>query len=357
MVIVNSVSLCGYLKHPLPSTDIRRFVFWAIDLKVFGVRALFGLGLGVGVCGIDDTGFGASLEVDSLRKPPETIVVPPTRDCDRWEPSWPPAQPGPMLHEMSGMAQSSQDKSLLYHVTDSGNDPMIFVTDFDGKLERSVRYRGAAWDVEALGKGPCPWGGTCVFPADIGDNLRWRVTKRIDAVEEKSLWGGPIKAESLEFKLPGQLVLDMEALAVHPFTGDIFLFSKERKVSRVFRLPSSVWKRLDEIHIPEYVGDIGLSMVADAAFSRDGKRLVLTATNGIIERSEEPQKTLRHVGGWYPYERDLHLPRLDQQEAVTYLDDDRSVAYSSEKKILRHKNWGIVVARCTARDGEGAPKK
>lgn len=289
-------------------------------------------------------------KINSLEKSRESIapivLVPSPQDCESWKPTWPAAQPEALLHEMSGLVQSTQDKSLLYHVMDSGNDPMIVVTDFAGKIQKKVRYRAAAWDVEALSKGPCPWGGVCVFPGDIGDNFHWRMVKRIDAVEEKALFGGGMRAESVEFKLPDQLILDMEALAIHPLTGDIFLFSKEAKRSRVFRLSAQVWRNLETIHEPEYVGEISQNMVADAAFSSDGKRIVLTSTKGIVERSEEPRWRMRLVGGWYPYERDLGLPRLDQQEGVAYLDDDRSVVYSSEKKILRYKDWGIVAARC-----------
>jgi hypothetical protein len=75
---------------------------------------------------------------------------------------------------------------------------------------------------------------------------------------------------------------------------------------------------------------------------------------GIFERSDTPQPGMHPVGGWYPFERDLHLPGLDQQEGVTYLPDDRSVAYSSEKKIFRDKYWGIVVARCQSKGEEHA---
>jgi hypothetical protein len=342
------VRLCAYIKHLLPSTDIRRFCWLEDGIRCFSVTVFW-------VFVFSSKCLGAPKQqpdiksAENLRENIAPMVVAPTpQDCESWVPTWPPAQPEALLYEMSGIVQSTLDKSLLYHITDSGNDPMIVVTDFAGKIQKKVRYRGAAWDVEALSKGPCPWGGVCIFPGDIGDNLRWRMVKRIDAVEEKSLFGGAMRAESIEFKLPEQLILDMEALAVHPLTGDIFLFSKESKGSRVFRLSARVWQKLDTVHEPEYVGEISQNMVSDAAFSRDGRRILLTATKGIFERSEEPRWKMRRVGGWYPYERDLGLPRLDQQEGVTYLDDDRSVAYSSEKKILRYKDWGIVTARCQA---------
>lgn len=338
--------LCAYLKDLLPSTDIHRRLGMKEAIRSFSAIAMLVLVFSSKVLGAPKQ----RPKINSPEKLGQSIaplgLVPTPQDCESWKPTWPPAQPEALLHEMSGLVQSTQDKSLLYHVTDSGNDPMIVITDFAGKIQKKVRYRGAAWDVEALSKGPCPWGGVCIFPGDIGDNLHWRMVKRIDAVEEKSLFGGAMRAESVEFKLPDQLVLDMEALAVHPLTGDIFLFSKEAKRSRVFRLPAQVWQNLETIHQPEYMGEISQNMVADAAFSSDGSRIVLTSMKGIIERSVEPRWKMRPVGGWYPYERDLRLPRLDQQEGVTYLDDDRSVAYSSEKKILRYKDWGIVAARC-----------
>jgi hypothetical protein len=266
--------------------------------------------------------------------------------CKSWQAEWPPAKPSSKLVEMSGIVRSRMYQDMFYHVTDSGNDPIISVTDSKGEILREVRYRQRAWDVEALSTGPCPWGGSCLFAADIGDNFKFRSNKRIDVIDEKSMFMPPLRGDNIEFKLPDRQVFDMEALAVHPLTGDLYIFSKEPHKSRIFWLPGSVWKAKGDVHKAVFLGEIAHGTISDAAWNQDGTRIAVISSEGIWERAEKPGFEMEQVTGWYAFERYLDLPILDQQEAISYLEDDRSVVYSSEKKLLRNERWGIVLGQC-----------
>jgi hypothetical protein len=271
--------------------------------------------------------------------------------CQRWRTDWPPIKPGPELEEMSGIVSSRIYKNLLYHVQDSSNDPLILITDHNGRLLHQVRYADSVTDPEALSQGPCPWGGSCLFVADTGDNFHIRGTKRIHAIDERSMFTNSLHSAEMEFQFPKQDHLDVEALAVHPGTGDMFLFSKEPNRSIVFRLPAKAWKKNDGEQVAEQVGFFLYDMITDAAWSADGKRLLLINWQGIYERTGAADAEHSEREGWLPYERKIRLPNLMQQESIAYLPDQRSIVYTSEKKFLRSGAWGMVLAHCIVQPG------
>jgi hypothetical protein len=266
--------------------------------------------------------------------------------CERWQADWPPIEPTHELQEMSGIVSSRLYKDILYHVVDSGNDPIILVTDLKGHLLHQIRYAESATDPEALSQGPCPWGGHCLYVADTGDNFHIRSKKRIHAIDESTLFTKALHSAEMEFQFPKQDRLDVEALAVHPVTGDMFLFSKEPKRSLVFRLPFKAWRKNDGEQVAEAVGFFLYDMITDAAWSADGKRLLLINWQGIFERTGQADNVHSEREGWLPFERKIRLPQLVQQEAVAFLPDQRSIIYTSEKKFLKRGGWGIVAARC-----------
>jgi hypothetical protein len=150
----------------------------------------------------------------------------------------------------------------------------------------------------------------------------------------------------MEFQFPKQDRLDVEALAVHPQTGDMFLFSKEPNRSLVFRLPAKAWRKNDGEQVAEAVGFFLYDKISDASWSADGKRLLLINWKGIFERTGQADNEHSEREGWLPYERKIRLPQLVQQEAVAFLPDQRSIIYTSEKKFLKSGSWGIITARC-----------
>ncbi|HYX34908.1 MAG TPA: hypothetical protein VE954_17565 [Oligoflexus sp.] len=315
------------------------------------VTSLVGLGYGVAyrwalLPSHETDAYGQVTEPERWGEEPAAGAV-----CERWQTDWPPIQPGPELHEMSGIVSSRLYKNVLYHVVDSGNDPVILVTDLKGRLLHSIRYADTTTDPEALSQGPCPWGGHCLFVADTGDNFHVRSKKRIHAIDESTLFTNALHSAEMEFQFPKQDRLDVEALAVHPQTGDMFLFSKEPKRSLVFRLPAKAWRKNDGEQVAEAVGFFLYDMITDAAWSADGKRLLLINWQGIFERTGQADHVHSEREGWLPFERKIRLPQLAQQEAVAFLPDQRSIIYTSEKKFLKSSGWGLVTARCVHGQG------
>ncbi len=335
----------GYDLHPKLRVSIK---FTQARLGVLVVLFLLILGFALSnlwpmMSGSHAAAFVVASEPERWLTLPEPAGV-----CQRWEADWPPKKPGPELMDVSGIVSSRVYRNILYQIADSGHDPFILVTDLKGHVMHRIRYADSVSDPEALSQGPCPWGGSCLFVADTGDHFHLRSKKRIHAIDERSMFSPAVHSAELEFQYPQQDRLDVEALAVHPASGDMFLFSKEPNRSLVFRLPAKAWQQNNGDWIAEQVGFFLYGLISDAAWSPDGKRLLLINPAGLFERTGQADAEHSEREGWLPYERRIRLPSLSQQQAVTYLPDQRSIAYSAGRKFFIDRDWGLVLAACIA---------
>ncbi|RYZ59040.1 MAG: hypothetical protein EOP07_05305, partial [Proteobacteria bacterium] len=243
------------------------------------------------------------------------------------------------LEEMSGLLVSREDADVLIHVRDSGNDATLVFSKRDGTVIASYPFADKAADPEELDRGECPWGGSCIFVFDTGDNFRWRTKRSIFVVEESSLKTGKPRVEKIDFTFPKDEKLDVEAVVVIDKT--FYFFAKEPKHSRVFSLDFSVMKGGPSE--AKYVTDLPYTMITGAAATDDGSRIILLSWQGVVELSREAPG-IKAKDSWYPYRRRFKIKGLAQQEAITYDRDQRSFLYSSEKKMFSNQEWGIMHA-------------
>lgn len=248
------------------------------------------------------------------------------------------------LEETSGLVFSGTDSDTLVHVRDSGNDPLLVYTKRDGSLIGSYKFSDYVTDTEDLAQGECPWGGSCIYVFDTGDNARSRKKRAIIAVEESSLKTGKPKTQKVEFTYPSSEILDVEAAVL--VNNQFYLFEKESKHGRVFSLDWAIFNGSNATEA-KLVTDLPYSKLTGAAASKDGKRIVLIGYTGAFELS-----TVTGAGftksseTWFPYRKSISLKNLQQQEAIRYDSDDRSLLYSSEKGDDKSKEWAIMRAAC-----------
>ncbi len=150
------------------------------------------------------------------------------------------AVPYPALQELSGLAASRVHDGVLYAHNDSGDTARFFAITADGAAAGEFVLKGElATDWEDVAAGPCD-AGRCLFFADTGDNDAKRAEVALVKVTEPSLPpqpGAPIElsAERVRFVYPDG-PHDVEALLVHPESGDAYL------VTKVEPGPSAVYK-------------------------------------------------------------------------------------------------------------------
>src|SRR5687767_11544428 len=121
--------------------------------------------------------------------------------------------------EASGIAAGVRNPDLLYIVDDGpGTAQLLVVRAKDAAVEGKLAIAGLEGrDTEDLAVGPCEASGpaSCIYIADIGDNLETRDSVRVVRVVEPDLSSGipqePIPAETATWRYPDR-PHDAEAL-------------------------------------------------------------------------------------------------------------------------------------------------
>lgn len=261
-----------------------------------------------------------------------------------------------MLPEASGLAVSAKFPDRLYHVNDSGEALFFYLTNRAGGETQQVKVAGVEpVDVEDLGLGPCGGGDSCLFIADIGDNLAERDAISLTVVKEQETYGEVISPyRYVRLRYPDG-AHNAEALAVHP-SGDIYLLTKDfglfSTAARLYHLPRRAWEEGQGVQTLDFVTSLDLpslmpsllGILGQAAtaldISADGRRLLVLTYRDALELS------LTALGSELN-DRDytvIPLRRLPQQESVAYLPDGSGFIYTSE--ILAGSDAKIMLEPC-----------
>ena len=191
---------------------------------------------------------------------------------------------GTDVREASGAALDRRTPGAFWAMGDSEQPPVLYALGATGQLLGRVRVAGATnRDWEDMAIGPCP-GGTCVYVADIGNNL----ARNVDLV----LYRAPVPAMSDTATRPAEVFRarfpgngrDAEALFVMP-QGEIYIISKGRtEAVELWRWPTpltpgrATLERVREL--APRVRQLG-DMVTGAGASEDG-RWVAVRTYGRL---------------------------------------------------------------------------
>ena len=248
------------------------------------------------------------------------------------------------LDELSGLALSRADPSVLWGHNDTGAGPVLYRIGPRGEdLGRVLLPDAGATDWEDIAAFEDA-GGPALLVGDVGDNFAIRSFVTLYAVRDAGR-GEPHLLWRLDFEYPDG-PRDCEAIGVDPVSRSILLVSKRDVPQRLYRLalPEQPPKTRQ---VAEFLGEIGPLPVptlgekirvplsvnyahAPTALdvSRDGATAVLV--------------TQRHA---YVYRRDrntswaqafrvpaavIPLPRLGQIEAAALSADSRELVIGSE---------------------------
>ncbi len=260
----------------------------------------------------------------------------------------------PDLDELSGLAVSRADATLLWGHNDTGGGRRLYRIGLDGADLGSVRVDGAQssdWeDIAAFDDA----GGPALLIADTGDNFALRSWPVLYAVRDPGRSGQPVLLWRLDFRYPDG-ARDCEAVAVDPVDRVILLVSKRDERPRLYRLPlpdgpreaRPTAARPTAPQTAEFLGEVagvppppGLGRLLAAPLarfdhsptaldiSRDGRTAVLvTPRNAYVFRRGSGMGWAQALGQLPAV---VPLPPLDQIEAAALSADGRELVVGSE---------------------------
>ena len=246
------------------------------------------------------------------------------------------------VSESSGLAASRRSPGVLWTHNDSGDGPLVYAFDREGRARGTFRVEGAqARDWEDIAAGPGPErGASYLYAGDIGDNGRERefvVVYRFPEPEvAPDAAGAPARAtkpaEAIRLKYP-EGAQNAEALLVHPRTGDLYVVTKAADSAGVYKLAApfsaegvNTLARVAVLKGPDFFG----TLVTGGDISPDGTRVAL------CDYAQGYELTLPAGAGnfddvWTQRPAAVPLGLRLQGEAVCYTLDGSSLVATSEK--------------------------
>jgi hypothetical protein len=200
------------------------------------------------------------------------------------------------IDEVSGLAVSRQNPDTLW-VHNDGSLKQVFVVATNGKLVARVRIPAAIDDVEDIAIGPGPESGKdYIYLGDIGDNDERRREVRLVRFAEPDLTkanGKEVSAdgvESIRLLYPDG-PHNAEALLIEQLTGDIYIATKEKARTRLYRAVASKLSGNLPVAL-EFVAHLNVADVSAGDISRSGNLIVLRKENQGWLWSRRPGESL-----------------------------------------------------------------
>ena len=244
----------------------------------------------------------------------------------------------PWLNEVSGLAASLQNPGTLWAHNDSGDDAFVYAIEEGGASQARVLLEGAAArDWEDLALAPCPTSETsCLYVADIGDNLLQRESVQVYWAQEPSLH----RARGLDFSIPARRVdiqyedgpKDAETLLADPISGDLFVVEKGPLLSPnatvgVYRIARAELER--GTSLARRVGSLPMGPTTAGDVLEDGSGIMIRSYHRLRYWPREPHDPLElalREGGC-----ELLLADLGEQgEAIAFLPQGRGYVTIAE---------------------------
>ena len=161
----------------------------------------------------------------------------------------------PDINETSGLAASVLHPGAVYLHEDSGSASMFYAMDLGGAPLAELEISNVnAVDMEDLAIGACPE-GSCLYIADVGDNLEQRDDYRIYRVAEpEAFTSTQTTATVIPFSYEDGSN-NCEAFVVEPGSWDMYLLTKTSGTPGLYRIDTvgveSVAKRLFDVPAPD----------------------------------------------------------------------------------------------------------
>lgn len=202
------------------------------------------------------------------------------------------------LTECSGIVASRNNADVLWVHNDSGDFARLFALDTQGRRLGTYNLTGATHvDYEDIGIGPGPLTNVSyLYVGDIGDNAEGRANIIVYQIPEPAVYARQytnpptvgvkgVRAITLNYQDGAH---NAESLFIDPWTGDLFIVTKESTTSRVYTTTQAALNSGTNV-ILSFVRNIAFNIPSAADISPTGKEIIIrqedfariwTRTNG-----------------------------------------------------------------------------
>ena len=245
------------------------------------------------------------------------------------------------LNEISGIAASINNPTLLWAHNDKGNDAEVFLLDENLNIKLTCKIKGIKnrdWEDIATGPGPDP-NKNYLYIGDIGDNDAQYQFKYIYRIEEPTWKEGQeatvtiTSFDVITFQLPDKRK-DTEALLINPATKDLYVISKREKPVYVYELKYP-YSEKDTLTASK-LSALPFSLIVAGDFSADGSEILIKNYKSIYYWKAPSQKSVVDIftepATELPYEAE------PQGEAITWARDGKGF-YTLSEKISGKKSY------------------
>ena len=188
------------------------------------------------------------------------------------------------LTEGSGVVSSRINPNVLWTHNDSGDSARIFAIDTQGHKLGIYNLPGAVnVDYEDIGMGPGPVANLeYIYVGDIGDNNSDRANIKIYQIPEPAVYQfqstNPVTVNmkgvrTITLNYPDG-PFNAESLFVDPWTGDLFIATKQSGTSRIYTATKTQLDAQSSI-ILTFVRAVAFDVASGADISPTGKEIVI----------------------------------------------------------------------------------
>ena len=190
------------------------------------------------------------------------------------------------LAEVSGLTASRSNPGVLWVHNDQSRDS-VYAVSTNGQILATYRLGEDVNDFEDIAMGPGPEPELqYLYCGDIGDNSATRSSIRVYRAAEPAVYAyfaaNPI---SENFPLVERVTLtypdgsyNAEALMIDPLTGDLYLATKQRNITRLYRAARSQLQDKATV-VLTFAGQLDFDEVSAGDISPDGREILLRQEN------------------------------------------------------------------------------
>lgn len=242
------------------------------------------------------------------------------------------------LKDISGMAASIKNKNVLW-IHNDNDDGTAYAINLQGKQLAAIKLASVrCQDIEDIAIGPGPEEGKdYIYLGDFGDNYSRRSIKYIYRFIEPEVREDQSYAEAdisdidiLKFTYPGD-ERNAETLIVDPLTSEIYIASKERQTTHIYKL--NIPEASEEVTELEFIAEVKISQASGGNISTSGKEIVITNGRNVYYWKRAGDESLSAIFKRLP--ATIKYIREPQGEAISWSSDDAGYFTTSEARGIQ----------------------